>query len=456
MKVGDTISDTSGVQYRLDYEYVQGAQAMAYRAFRINDQLNDQSSDPLVIKMYLKPESDRRERIEKIIQTGKMIQTGLPERTLCFPFSFIQCNGFDGVVMPHTPMDSIAMSHDDLFVPPFDIAACPKLLDALCSGSIKYKTMYLNAFHLARAIDKLYRFGFAHCDFSFNNVFINLETGQASVIDLDNLAVREFLTTNIKGTPGFIAPELEIGTKQQPDHETDAHSLAVLVFYLLMSRHPLVGSKMNLDFATDPFGRNALFTDHPKNTRNRFLSGGIEFNDLPDSIRELFLKAFVDGLHDPSKRPSATRWINPLWAAIDAMVVCRRCGQTTPVQAVTHSSPNALAKKCIFCGNELQGPLFVLKFTSGQVKVIEEGSRLYPHHLNGDTHQYDFSHVLADCKKHQTGEVILANRNSAPITAHFQSGQSKTITQQQGFSLRHAKRIEFNHRVSATVEVLTI
>ncbi len=452
MKVGDTVRDRAGVVYRLDREYLDGAQAHAFRAYREGDS----GDDPLVVKIYKNAENDRETRLERIIASGPMIVRGLPDRTLCFPFAQVDTPDGDGVVMPHTPLDSVAMSHDDLFEDPFARQYCINHLNRICDGIIPYKMMYLNAFHLARAIDRMYRAGFAHCDFSFNNIFINTKTGQASIIDLDNLAVEGFLTPRVIGTPGFIAPELDSDRTRLPDHTTDAHSLAVIIFFMLLGRHPLVGIKKNPHLEDRLFGSDALFTEHPADRRNTFAPDiGFHYEELPSAIRKLFMQAFVDGLHDPARRPSATQWIDPLWASVDTMVACRHCCQTTPVQSLTHSTIHPPANQCIFCGKALRGPLFALRFSNGQVKALEEGSRLYPHHLLGNAHQYDFSTVLADCKKHCSGEIILANRSARPITAHFRSGNQKSIQQQQGFPLKTTRRIEFSSTVIADVEDLS-
>src|SRR5688500_13948505 len=214
--------------------YRSGGQGDTFRATRTSGSVNEF----FVIKLYKGHEHDRSQRLGRIISQGNSICLGFPEKTFCFPTCVIQHEDKEGVVMPHAPMSAVEMS--ELFEPPGNSPHSPKAWNYFRTGKIKYRTFLLNAFHLARAINKLYRNGFTHCDLSIGNVFIDTSSGQVCIIDLDNLAVRGFLAAKVVGTPGYTAPELVVGQITEPNERTDAHSLAVLIFNLLMFRHPLV------------------------------------------------------------------------------------------------------------------------------------------------------------------------------------------------------------------------
>ena len=438
MKIGDRIRDLSGTEYVLEQAYNAGVQAEAFRARRASGNTQER----LAVKIYKNPEKDRIKRLNRIIASTRNVNKGLPARTLCFPVSIIQNRYAEGVVMPHTPENSIQMS--ELFETPQELPASPKAFEAVTKGRVQYKTLLLNAFHLARATERLYRNGFAHCDFSISNVFIHRTNGSVSVIDADNLAVEGFLPAKVSGTSGYMAPELESGQKKAPDHETDAHSLAVPIFNLLVFRHPLVGSDMNVDFADDPFGKNALYTDHPANMSNRF-RGGFDLGDLPQDIQNLFYSAFVEGLHDPQDRPSATKWISPLWNAIELLYTCEKCRQTT---FFTHQT----SARCLFCEHQNKRFFALLKFSNGFVKVVEADSILYPHHFFGNVRQYDLSEKLADFKIHKSGHFIFANRSNYDIKAEFVTGAAKTISLNKGCALSQVKRIYFSDNIYADIE----
>ncbi|HKB68396.1 MAG TPA: hypothetical protein VKC61_21225 [Pyrinomonadaceae bacterium] len=438
MKVGDTIKDVFGTEYLAEEVYRSGGQGDTFRVRRISDN----RKEPLVVKIYKSSEHDRDQRLNKIINQASGICEGLPVKTFCFPTHVIRDGHIEGVVMPH----AAGLEMSQLFATPGKSPHSPKAWTYFKSGQLKYKTFLLNAFHLARAINKLYRNGFSHCDLSIGNVFIDTSTGQVSVIDLDNLAVEGFLPAKVLGTEGYTAPELVSGRVTQPNHKTDAHSLAVLIFNLLMFRHPLVGSHINIDWADEPFGRNALYTDHPKNKANKFTGGGLRVSDMPKDIQDLFHAAFVTGLHDDRYRPTATAWIRPLWKAIESLYVCEKCKQTTFFNE--RGSP-----ECFF-GHRNQRPFGKLVFKTGVVKVVEAGTILYPHHFNIKNGEYDLSEKLGDFKPHGTKDLIFANRSNHVLEVSFSrtTNARSTLLRQQGVLMSRTKRIYFLNGQYADVE----
>jgi hypothetical protein len=67
------------------------------------------------------------------------------------------------------------------------------------------------------------------------------------LIDLDGLVVPNLFPAEVIGTPGFIAPEV-LSTKhlnkadpnrKLPNRLTDLHALPILIYMLLLHRHPL-------------------------------------------------------------------------------------------------------------------------------------------------------------------------------------------------------------------------
>jgi hypothetical protein len=92
-------------------------------------------------------------------------------------------------------------------------------------------------------------------------------------------------------------------------------------------------------------GAEALFIEHPTDPRNRVnakSADNAEFlpycdtEKIPMSVcgeplTKLFLRAFVEGLHDPNKRPSATDWIRGIEQTLAMVVPCNNklCQQKT-------------------------------------------------------------------------------------------------------------------------------
>ncbi|MDR1080730.1 MAG: kinase [Deltaproteobacteria bacterium] len=227
--------------------------------------------------------------------------------------------------------------------------------------------------NLSRAVKRLHAAGLAHSDLSYKNCLVDPSTGSACVIDIDGLVVPGIFPPDVVGTRDFIAPEVmmtlglrrEDPAKRLPCAETDLHALAVLVYNLLLHRHPLRGSKV-WDFEDDEIqesmemGEKALFIEHPTDPTNRRKFDGsddafqpwIDTGRLPSSImgrhlQELFLSAFVRNLHNPGGRPTADDWEDALARTRDLLVPCGN-GSCVKGFHVVDGSPSRPV--CPFCG----------------------------------------------------------------------------------------------------------
>jgi hypothetical protein len=69
-------------------------------------------------------------------------------------------------------------------------------------------------------------------------------------------------------------------------------------------------------------GPEALFIEDPYDTSNRPNSLKVTIKDLGEDLEKLFLRAFVDGLHDPAMRPTAMEWERGLVRAWDLLHRC--------------------------------------------------------------------------------------------------------------------------------------
>ncbi len=202
---------------------------------------------------------------------------------------------------------------------------------------------------LARAVRRMHASGLAHSDLSYKNVLVDPITGDACIIDIDGLVVPDKFPPEVVGTPDFVAPEvvatqhLEItdGRRKLPSMQTDLHALAVLIYMYLTLRHPLKGRKIHdpEDSAKDDalsMGKQALFIEHPGDASNRINTEHVRDSELPWAdtdkmpmtlcgplIADLFQKAFIDGLHDPAKRPRADDWERALVYTADMLLPCQ-------------------------------------------------------------------------------------------------------------------------------------
>lgn len=235
--------------------------------------------------------------------------------------------------------------------------------------------------NISRGVKRLHAAGLAHSDLSYKNVLVDPVSKSAAIIDIDGLVVPGLFPPDVIGTADFIAPEV-LSTKhlnkndpnrKLPNILTDRHALAVMIYMYLLYRHPLKGGKVHdLDTEIDDLlsmGEKALFIEHPTDASNRPKLNQVNPKELPWAdvtklpytltgpyLKALFEKAFIDGLHNPTLRPTANEWEDALLKTTDLMQPCSNaaCDQKWYV------FDNTLKPKCPFCGTPHQGLLPVL------------------------------------------------------------------------------------------------
>ena len=252
---------------------------------------------------------------------------------------------------------------------------------------------------IARAVRRLHAAGLAHSDLSYKNVLVDPISGNACIIDADELVVPGKYDAGVLGTPDFIAPEvmatreLKLGdpNKKLPSINTDRHALAVLIYMYLLNRHPLRGGKVwDIDPAKDEamsMGEKALFIEHPTDKTNRVKPQELDKSQLPQGdptklpyticgpyLKKLFDRAFIDGLHNPLARPSAAEWEDALVKTCDLVQPC----QNPKCEAHWYVFDNTTKPKCPFCGQEDKGQLPILNFyyAPSHGKYMSENYRL--------------------------------------------------------------------------------
>ncbi len=262
--------------------------------------------------------------------------------------------------------------------------------------------MYLRlCLMISRATRRMHAAGLAHSDLSYKNVLISPSTGHACMIDIDGLVVPGKYPPDVVGTPDFIAPEVVETTHLNkndpqrilPSRYTDRHALAVLIYQYLLLRHPLRGRKIHDD--SDPandetlaMGEKALFVEHPTDKSNKTdPSAGkktdqfwLDTDNLPYTITgpylsKLFDQAFVEGLHNPSKRPTADEWESALIKTVDLIQPC----ENPKCDAKWYAFDNTQKPVCPFCNTSYNGELPVINLYSdrgGKGKFMPDNHRL--------------------------------------------------------------------------------
>lgn len=224
-----------------------------------------------------------------------------------------------------------------------------------------FRAMLKMSISLARSIRRMHQAGLAHSDLSCNNVLVDPLTGSCVVIDIDSLVVPGLYPPEVIGTSGYIAPEvietanLPFGdvNKKLPCTYTDLHALAVLIYEYLLFRHPLLGPK---SYSDDPnfddyliMGPKALFVENPNDRSNRPNDLNVTIQDLGSALESLFLRAFVDGLHNPNERPTALEWEKALVKTWDLLHPCENLNCAAQ-WFILHDTKNPV---CPFCGQRV-------------------------------------------------------------------------------------------------------
>lgn len=299
----------------------------------------------------------------------------------------------------------------------------------------KYIRICLN---ISRAVARMHAAGLAHSDLSYRNVLIDPITGNASIIDIDGLVVPGRFPPDVVGTPDFIAPEVLSTMKldkrdpnrKLPSMQTDRHALAVMIYMYLLYRHPLKGGNyFGTGDSTEEdnmmMGSKALFIEHPTETANRPKQNQLDPKELPWAdikkipytvcgpyLKSLFDKAFIDGLHNPSRRPSAEEWKDALIKTVDLMQPC----QNPSCEQKWFVFDNKSSPQCPFCQTPYKGQLPILDLyyapTSTNFRyenhriMVYSGQNLYLWHVNRSITPNE---RLTDEQRHPVGDFHFHN-----------------------------------------------
>lgn len=335
--MGKIYRGTSGAQYQIEEQRLAGGGEGS--VFGI------QGQPQFVAKIY-KENRRTSEREQKLCHMIQYRLTPDQLKQITWPQDVLYDeNGFAGYVMPRLDKtDSLVSIYSNGFDNKYDI---------------RYRV--LAAINLCVALKTVHEMGQVCGDLNPQNICINLDTTDAvngfhvTLVDTDSY----HFTADGKtyrcevGLGDYIAPELQNKMAQGYDlknvplpsytKETDLFALAVHIFTLLMNGcHPFACAKENnvkiSDIAQiqETSFRDSVVAPQPiENIKNGFfpffdIKDGITtpiyapaFQYLPEEIQVLFIRTFVEGYEDPSKRVTEDEWIAALK---NTKFVKRECG----------------------------------------------------------------------------------------------------------------------------------
>jgi DNA-binding helix-hairpin-helix protein with protein kinase domain len=372
---------------------------------------------------------EMRKSITALIQRGRP-----PSSAFVWPFDLVssdQLAGF-GYVMPLLASRFISLA---------------QLLNQEMQPSFRVITTIGR--ELVDAFAALHAAGLCYRDISFGNLRVDPGACEVAVIDVDNVGV-DGGPVQVKGTGPFMAPEI-LRDEALPSTVTDLHSLAVLLFYVLMHGHPLLGIRADASYTWDGgghrsetellvrnFGLEPLFIFDPEDPSNRPLPGDrvvTWWGIYPQQCRRVFTQAFTTGLHDASLNGRVTEgtWRRVLLSLHDCVSACPACG------AALFWDPEQPRQSCWHCAASLPPPLR-LKIP-GSLIVLSDGAVVTSHHLNRDR---DYRTACAAIEPHpgRPGQVVLRNLTDKTWTVVPDGEEPKRVAPSQRLGVR-PMRIDF-------------
>jgi DNA-binding helix-hairpin-helix protein with protein kinase domain len=310
---------------------------------------------------------------------------------------------------------------------------------------------------LAHSFLQLHAKGLCYRDISFGNVFFDPNTGEALIADNDNVAIDGATHSGVLGTPRFMAPEVVRGVAR-PSTQTDLWALAVLLFYMLMVHHPLEGKReaeihaLDLPAMNKLYGTQPLFIYDPRDTSNRPVKGYqdnaiLYWNIYPQFLRELFTRAFTDGIRDPQQgRVRESEWRAALVKLRDSIIYCQ-CGAENFYDAdalrVTGNTTHNAAP-CWSCQRPVPLPPRIR--IGRNVVMLNHDTQLFPHHVN-DGQTYNFEKPVAEVTRNSRNAWALKNVSPTTWTCTLPDGKTQTVQPHQSIALTAGLKIDFGANV---------
>jgi DNA-binding helix-hairpin-helix protein with protein kinase domain len=310
-----------------------------------------------IVKLYHHAAADKQRLLQQVLDLGRNL--GEDEQFLAWPLGIVdRLNG-----QPHVGV--VTRRVPETHVPLYKLIYSPVEAVTQFQQGRSWLEYLKMARGTAAAVRAIHGKGMAHADIHLKNFLVHPTSGEVVLIDLDGLVVKGFLPPQVKGMPGFIAPEVLMG-KSRPEELTDRYSLAVLVLWILLLRNVMQTQRCYDD--EDPqhddelgYGQHACFSENAADRRNwvanigtpLFRRGALSFHALTPRLQELTERALIAGLHDPARRPQSQEWERALAEAYDVLVGCPTCRQSFFYPYWLQPPPR---RACPFCGAGVRPP----------------------------------------------------------------------------------------------------
>lgn len=398
---------------------------------------------PFALKWYHQHYTEIDTGLRLRLERG--VRRGAPTNDFLWPLDLVEVPGNSsfGYIMPLRKSDFRGIR--DLIAPP------PHRLELTLASRIRLCQQ------LAHSFFELHAGGFCYQDINFGNIFVNPDTARILICDNDNVNI-DGADASIYGTRKFMAPEV-VRRESLPNSRTDLFSMAVLFFYTIFGWHPLDGrrendiSVLNADSEMSLYGTKPIFLFDPDTDENGPVEGVHDWivarwHSLPRALRQLFIRSFTDGLHDPASRVLETEWMNILNLIPGSIHICHDCGFEHVISLVKNQP--AASGECLCCGEILEfSPVLVL---GSHILTMSIGQEIRGEQVN---YTKDAAAVVAKVEAHPTRANLIGLRNmtNAPWRASLPEGTSHLVPSGQAVRIAPGTTIEFGTAVGNITEV---
>ncbi|MGA1304795.1 MAG: protein kinase domain-containing protein [Cyanobium sp.] len=308
-------------------------------------------------------------------------------------------------------------------------------------------------FHLVEAFHALHSKGLCYKDISLGNLFLDPASGAILICDNDNIDANGRDLGGVRGTAGFMAPEVLLG-QRCPDSSSDLFSLAVLLFRLLTRHDPFLGRmELQIRCLDEParrrlYGEEAVFIFSAADDRNRpdpilHPAPLLTWPIYPPQIQGLFEQSLAAGARDPARRVYTGQWLQALSRCLDQRALCPHCGQEV------FPEPGERGR-CWACGGEL--PVFARFLTPAGPVLAQPGNELHAHHfdrLAGERLDQPLGRI--DSHPRIPGVLGIMNLSTQPWRGQLSSGEWLPIAPRRSCNLASLTRLDTDRGALALV-----
>lgn len=392
-------------------------------------------SDSYAVKWYYANMATAEQR--RILE--HLVQRGSPDRRFLWPLELVSSAAHAGYG----------------YVMPLREARYRSVHELLAGkSSPTYAALTNAAYNLVDAFLQLHTAGLSYRDINDGGVLFDYSNGDVVICDNDNVYVNGLGDAGVKGKMRWMAPEI-VRDEASPSTDTDLYSLAVLLFFMFLTHHPLEGKKESAIRALDMKAMRMLYGTHPvfiydpndvtnRPTREHHPNAVELWPNYPKFLQRLFVRSFTDGLRDPANgRVRENEWRKALARMRDSLYFCTNCHEEQFFDAEVAND----SRRCTECGKTPGTPFRMRLENTDIVVVLAEGRRLYEHHLRVQQ-DYKFDTCLAEAvaKPSQPNVIGLRNLSQDTWVVKAAAGEESHVPPGKAVAITPDSRINFGQR----------